>query len=98
MSKLPVVLIAVAMSGIAPAAQKRGALSQRPTRVPNPITAETVELAAERLMADAWYPPPPETNLSLPVDIQILMAAEQSSTPSVRQAWVRAMGRFERPA
>lgn len=69
-----------------------------PTEVPLNITRETVILAAERLEVEHTYPPLPPSRLGESVDVQILRRAEQSPVAAIREVFVRALGRFERPA
>ena len=61
------------------------------------ITADTVYLAAERLMVDRLYPAPPD-GMAPSLDMRLLEAGEVHPTAAVRVAAVRAIGRFENPA
>jgi len=78
------------------------ALPQTPELLPPQITRYTVILAAERLMHERTYPPRPAAQtanaIGIPVDLRILMAAEQSLDPVIRREFVRALGRLEEPA
>jgi peptidyl-prolyl cis-trans isomerase B (cyclophilin B) len=60
------------------------------------ITADRVYLAAERLMIERTYPPRPGPATVSPDEL-ILAAAESHGVWYVRQAAVRAIGRFENP-
>ncbi len=72
--------------------------AQTPSSVPRVITPDTVYLAGERMMIDRTYPPISESTPNLPIDVQILMAAEIHASPIVRRAAIRVIGRFETPS
>jgi peptidyl-prolyl cis-trans isomerase B (cyclophilin B) len=96
-----VVVASVCTSGGVAARQGRLTNLGELTAVPTVITRDTVILAAERLMVDKMYPPKPRrtvgADIQLPIDVQILMAGSHSVDPTVREAFVRAIGQFEQP-
>lgn len=98
MTRFGLLLALVAGTVAAPVAG-RWPQAQRPVP-PIDTTAqfgvETVELAADRLLADRQYPPP-DVEISPSMDLRILTFAIAAPVPALRRVAVRALGRMENP-
>lgn len=93
-----IAISAVSVGVIAPVMERDQA--QRPTGPGTPgigtLRAQII-LAADRLLADRWYPSDAARQTQTTADRALLETALLSELPSVRAAAVRALGRFENP-
>ncbi|GMV20161.1 MAG: hypothetical protein AMXMBFR57_01100 [Acidimicrobiia bacterium] len=95
---------AVTMAATALVAQQSGGLSTAAPTVPA-VTIYDVLLAADRIRADRWYPPPTTLDDSQAAtgahnrasDLDLLLAAAAHPDLDVRVTAIRELGRFETP-